>query len=125
MARAKPTARRRAPPSRVHLQVGTDDLIPAPLVERFVKIATSEKESSPQSPEPPTKRRKLDTSILVAKTKLTVTRQCTASSQISVSCKGVEKLMSVHLRDTRLSFSHPKAAQSTLSARPSISEDWK
>ncbi|CAG1983420.1 unnamed protein product [Fusarium graminearum] len=104
MARAKPTARRRAPPSRVHLQVGTDDLIPAPLVERFVKIATSENESSPQSPEPPTKRRKLDTSILVAKAKLTVTRQCTASSQTSVSCKGVEKLMSVHLRDTRLSF---------------------
>ncbi|GKT99342.1 rad8 protein and rdh54p [Fusarium langsethiae] len=105
MAPTKKTARRRAPHSGVHLHVGIDDLIPESLVERFVKIVTSENESSPQTPEPPTKRRKLDTSLLVAKANFTVTRQCTASSQTSVSCEGVEKFMRVSLNGGRLFFS--------------------
>ncbi|CEI39546.1 hypothetical protein FVEN_g1840 [Fusarium venenatum] len=108
MARAKQTARRPAPHPGVHLHVGIDDLIPECLVERLVKIASSENEPSAQTPEPPTKRRKLDTSLLVAKANFTVTRQCTASSQTSVSCKEVEKFMRVSLRDSRLFFSSSK-----------------
>lgn len=80
------------------------DLIPASVVEGLIKIANLEDESSAQTPEPPAKRRKLDTSLLIAKAEFSITRPCTASFKTSVSCQGVDQYMGVCLRQGQLYF---------------------
>ncbi|KAF4965868.1 hypothetical protein FSARC_6388 [Fusarium sarcochroum] len=115
MARAKPTARRKAPP--VRLQVGLGDLVPNELAEGLFNIATSENDTSDQASslsenEPPTKRRKTDpspvlSSIPIAKAQITISRQCAGSSPTnqSVICKEVDRYVHFGVFPDRLCVS--------------------
>jgi E3 ubiquitin-protein ligase SHPRH len=100
------------------------DLIPTSFVERLVSLMTSGNETSDQPSsfhenEPPTKRRKTDSSLAlnaipVAKKEFTICRPCTGSSSKnqSVVCKSVDRYMSIHFMDNRL---HMKSQKDCLS----------
>ncbi|CAG7558604.1 unnamed protein product [Fusarium equiseti] len=95
--------RLKRPPN--YLAVGSSDLIPAKFVESLINLATSANESSEQGHEPPAKRRRLDTSLLVGKAVFSLTRQCTESSQTTVSCKDIQRYMDVRVRPLALNVS--------------------